>query len=129
MNDIEGLVWDVHFDFPALVLMGMSLLLLLICWRLQRRKDFDFAQMFKDESGKTSSSRFFSFVCLNISSWAIMYILVSNKGKIETWILLGYIGIWSGAKVVEKAIDAWALTKGAMPLQPVTPAPTPTDGN
>jgi hypothetical protein len=115
MNFLKGLAVDINFDFPAVVLMFMVLAFVYVLIKVQRREDFDLADMLRDETGRASSVRMGAFVCLAISSWAIMYMLVKYQGVIDTWIFLGYMGIWSGAKAVEKAIDAWASTKGNWP--------------
>lgn len=115
MNFLKGLVLDINFDFPAFILIFMTLAFVYVLFRTQQREDFDLADMLRDETGRASSVRMGAFVCLGISSWGIMYMLVKYQGVIDTWIFLGYMGIWSGAKAVEKAIDAWASTKGNWP--------------
>jgi len=101
-------------DLPALVL----LLLLYMGYRVTRatqanpENGFDFADMLRDDRGKPSSSRMAVFVCLALTSWALMYIVIHNKGAVDTWLFLGYAGIWSGAKVVDSALAAYTKTNG-----------------
>lgn len=102
----------MDLDFPATVLLLVFLLGLYVLWKTHRRLDFDFSEMLRDEAGKPSSSRLAVFVCLAVSTWAIMYMLVTRKGLIDTWIYISYVAIWSGAKVAERGIDAY-LTRGA----------------
>ena len=101
-------------------------LLFYIGWNTQYRKDFDFADMLRNGgSRKPSATRLASIVCLIITSWVIVYsfLAVLGKNSVEkeyltllTTLFGIYMGIWSGSKVVEKAIDAWTLWKtGATP--------------
>lgn len=120
----EIMNWDLRIDFPGLVLVAILLLMFWIMWRAQKADNgLDFAEMLKDDSGKASSSRLAAFVALAISSWAVMYILVTRKGEIDTWLLVAYVAIWSGAKVAEKALEAYV--PGARGLPPAPPAPPP----
>ncbi len=99
-------------DIPAVVLLAVLLLGMWVLWRTQRSADFDFADMLRDAEGKASSSRLAMFVCLAVSSWGFMYMLITRQGVMETWLFLGYAGIWSGTKVAEKGIDAYMTKQG-----------------
>jgi hypothetical protein len=96
-----------YFDTPVLILLFM----LGSMWgmvRVARRKGFyDFAVMLKDENGKESVTRLASLVALAFSSWFIMYDAIHNKQGDST-VLLIYLGVWSGAKVAERLVDALA---------------------
>ena len=121
---IQGLVLDFHFDFPAFVLLLILVVFMYVLVRAQSRSDFDLADMLRDERGHASSIRLAAFVCLGISSWAVMYMLVKGDGKIDNTSFIGYMMVWSGAKAVEKAIDAWASTKGNWPPKLKDDAPS-----
>lgn len=125
-----------NIDFPAVVLLIILMMGAYILWKVQSNPDnkFDFADMLRDDSGKPSAYKMAVFVCLAVSSWAIMYILISLKGHIDNWQLLGYTAIWSGAKIVEKALDVWGQRGGVIPpqqwvqqqgMQPVVPPNAP----
>lgn len=107
-------------DFPAVVLLLIMALGAYVLWQTQSspHNDFDFSDMLRDDGGRPSSARMAVFVCLAISSWAVMYMLIHSKGQIDTWVFLGYCGIWSGAKIVEKAIDAYREVKTGGPVVP-----------
>lgn len=114
MQDLIDVFSDLKVDFPATVLICMAVALVWVLWRAQKREDFDLAQMLQDDKGQASSARLAMFVCLGISSWVIMA-LVWKTGQIDTWVFLGYAGIWSGAKAVDRFIDAYIATKGQLP--------------
>lgn len=132
--DLSGIKFNMNLDFPALILLLIFLLGLYVLWKTQKAKNgFDFSDMLRDDSGKPSSSRLAVFVCLGVSTWAIMYMLVTNKGIIDTWIFVAYIAIWSGAKVAEKGIEAYLEKRGLggsdedkEPPRPPRPRPRPS---
>jgi hypothetical protein len=104
---------DIKLDIPALVLLLVFALGAWVLWRTQTSENnFDFADMLRDTEGKASSSRLAMFVCLAVSSWGFMYLLITKKGEMDTWLFLGYVGIWSGTKVAEKGIDMYAASRG-----------------
>ena len=94
-------------DFPALVLILVFALGAYVIYQTHRADNgFDFSDMLRDTEGKASSARLAMFVCLGISSWGVMYMIV-HTGTIDSLLFLGYTAIWSGQKVAEKAIDAY----------------------
>ena len=115
--------WLSMVDFPAVVLLMMTLLGVYVLYQTQKNphNNFDFADMLRDDAGKPSAFRLAIFVCLAISSWAIMYIIMQTKG-IDIWLIVFYMLIWSGAKIAEKIVDAYAGSKaGAAVAPPVLP--------
>jgi hypothetical protein len=108
--------WFNHnVDLPAAILLIIFALMAYVLYKTQAsdKNNFDFADMLRDDlSNKPSSSRLAMFVCLGISTWAIMYILITKKGDIDTWLFIAYVGIWSGAKVAEKGMDMFLASKG-----------------
>jgi amino acid transporter len=113
--------WLSMVDFPAVILLMMALLGVYVLYQTQKSKsnNFDFADMLRDDAGKPSAFRLAIFVCLAISSWAIMYIIMQTKG-IDIWLIVFYMLIWSGAKIAEKIVDAYAGSKGGVPTAPPT---------
>lgn len=90
-------------------------LVVYILFQVQRREDFDFAEMLKTD-GKPSASRLGMLISLAISSWIVintaMTDLASNSNSSRLSDLLGlYLGVFAGAKVLEKGIDAWGKSK------------------
>lgn len=126
MQSLTGLVFDLKLDFPALILLLIFLLGLYVLWKTQKADNgFDFSEMLRDDSGKPSSSRLAVFVCLAVSTWAIMYMLITNNGVIDTWIFIAYVAIWSGAKVAERFIDGYLQNRGIPNGTPVAVAKAP----
>lgn len=105
--------WLSMVDFPAVILLVMTLLGVYVLYQTQKNpaNNFDFADMLRDDAGKPSAFRLGIFVCLAISSWVIMYLVVQNK-TIDLWLIVFYMLIWSGAKIAEKMVDAYIATKG-----------------
>ena len=126
MQNLTGLVFDLKLDFPAFILLLIFLLGLYVLWKTQKADNgFDFSEMLRDDNGKPSSSRLAVFVCLAVSTWAIMYMLITNKGVIDTWIFIAYVAIWSGAKVAERFIDGYLQNRGIPNGTPVAVAKAP----
>lgn len=69
--------------------------------------------MLRDDDGKPSAFRLAVFVCLAVQTWVIMYIVLKSNA-LDTWMFVTYVAIWSGAKVAETALNAYA-GKGRSP--------------
>ena len=120
--------WLSMVDFPATVLLVMLLLGVYIMHKTQQNPDnnFDFADMLRDDGGKPSAFRLAVFACLAISSWVIMSIVVTTHA-IDLWVFGFYLIVWSGAKIADKLIDAYMVTKGGVSvsqLQQLTQPPS-----
>lgn len=119
--------WLTMVDLPALVLLILLCLGGYVLYKTQANptNNFDFADMLRDDSGKPSGFRLALFVCLGISSWVIMFLVVKAKA-IDPIIFIAYIAIWSGAKIAEKFIDMYGSIKGAPPqVKPQPPEQAP----
>lgn len=115
--------WLGMIDFPAIILLVITLMGGFVMYKTQASKtnNFDFADMLRDDSGKPSAFRLAIFVCLAISSWAVMYLVIQNKA-IDIWVIVLYMLIWSGAKIAEKIVDAYMASKiGKEPPSPPAP--------
>jgi hypothetical protein len=101
-------------DIATVILLLILLMGGWVLWRVQRDKSngFDFSEMLLDDTGKPSAFRLAIFVSLAVSTWVIMYIVL-KKNDLDIWMFVTYLGIWSGAKVAETAITAYAQSKGA----------------
>lgn len=86
---------------------------------MQKRSDFDFADMLRDDiTLKPSGYRLATFVCLAFTSWLLVYTTIDAKYS-ESFVLSmaqTYLLVWSGVKVVEKLIDAWSGKRPGMPI-------------
>lgn len=111
-----------EINVATTVLFAIFVVAALVAHAAQKRPDFDFADMLRDPiTNKPSANRLAIFVSLAISSWILMYAALNidkkQLGSMLVTLFEVFMGIWSGAKVVEKAIDAYAATRGA-PLTP-----------
>lgn len=104
-------------DLAVLVLVGLAIMGVFILHKAQERPDFDLAQMLISPEGKASSARLAILVSLAISSWTLIYVITEEmkaEHKLSTnsmYLILGYLAIWSGNKVLESAVKAWADKK------------------
>lgn len=96
---------------PTALLFVLLLFAFTIMLKAQKRKDFDWADMLKDDDGKVSSTRMFSFICLAVTSWIVAYLTISDKLTEQYYWY--YLVIWSGTAVALKMIDKW---NGTLPF-------------
>jgi len=108
LNEL-GLWAKTNLDFPAVILLLILVLGLWVLLKTQRNpnNNFNFADMLRDDTGKPSAYRLAIFVCLAVSTWAMMYMAIATQGKLDPAIFAWYITVWSGAKVAEKGIEAY----------------------
>lgn len=104
-----------HYANPANLLLfvfifGAGLLM----FKLQRRKDFDWAQLVMDEKGFVSAGRFLALGAFMVTSWVVMTMAMGNT--LQEAFGLGYLAAWSGTMIASKAVDAYA-TKGVSDVQ------------
>lgn len=99
-------------DTTTLAFSCLVGLVVYVLFQVQRRQDFDFAEMLK-QNGKPSASRLGMLLALVISSWIVIQVAVAElapgyNGSPKLVEILGlYLGIFAGTKVLEKGIDAW----------------------
>lgn len=117
-----------EIDVPSLALGVMALI---GCWMMikaQRRPDFDWGNLFKDQDGKESAARLGMVAALALSTWLLIFVTMNTPKSAFTGDLLFnifcvFMAVWSGAKIVDKALDLliarWTGTK------PVALAATP----
>ena len=101
-------LWQ-HLDIATGILLLILFLGGWVLWKVQanRDNDFRFEEMLRDDDGKPSAFRLAIFVCLAVSTWVIMYIVLKTN-TLDTWMFVTYVAIWSGAKVAETALNAYA---------------------
>lgn len=104
-------VFGFTLDLPFLSLVAMLAITVYIIFAAQRRDDFDWGQALRDDNGKVSALRLGIFAAIAVSSWLLIYVTMNVIKKGDDLEQLfpfyaAYLGIWSGAKVAEKAIDA-----------------------
>ncbi len=93
-------------DLPALVLVSMLLMSLWVTWQAQKRSDFDFGRMLKDDAGKESALRLGVLGSFAVSSWLLMHEALEQK-QTDPWLFAIYLGTWSGSLVFLKAVEKW----------------------
>lgn len=100
--------WISKLDIATAVMIIILIMGGWVLWKVQKdpNNDFDFEDMMRDDTGKPSSFRLAVFISLAVSTWVIMYIVLKTN-SIDSWIFVAYLGIWSGAKVAESAIQAY----------------------
>lgn len=102
------IAWLQALDIPTIVLMVVMGLGAWILWKVQKdpNNDFNFEEMLRDENQKPSAFRLAIFISLAVSTWVIMHIVLKTN-TIDSWVFVTYLGIWSGAKVAESALNAY----------------------
>lgn len=96
----ESMRWDV----PKVVLAVMLVVFLWSFYTVSRRKDFDFADIYKDDKDKVSLARVMSFGTWVVATWVVMQDSLDAAPTVE--IFIAYMLIFSGVKVAEKYIEA-----------------------
>lgn len=89
-------------------------LLVLLAYLHVRKLDRDQKSGFRVEDylmkdGRASISKTGQFVALGVSSWAFVYMTLTNH-LTEAYFSL-YIAVWTSAKFGDKALDIWAMKK------------------
>jgi hypothetical protein len=96
---------------PFLILIAQGLFLILILFRSQSRNDFDVANFLRDENGKESSGRAFSFIALAISSWIMATLTFMKLMTVEY--LVAFLVVWAGTPALLELIKRW---NGTLPF-------------
>jgi hypothetical protein len=98
-------------DIPAMVLVVMVVVMAWVLYQTQKRPDFDFGNMMRDDTtsaaypkGKESVYRLIAPGCFTIHTWYIVHETVL-KG-LEKNDIIEYALLWSGSLVAVKLIDA-----------------------
>jgi len=115
MDQFFPWLWRV-LDLPALLLVAVMGLMCYVLWCIQRNPDnnFDFADMFRDESGKPSAARVMVLICGGVSSWLLMYMVIhSDESRIDPMFFGLYLGAWSGTALASKWMDLSKLNANA----------------
>lgn len=101
----------VRWDLPALMLGVLLIGFLASLILVQRRDDFDFAQMYKDADDKVSSTRVLAVGAWVASTWYVMQDMMDGVPTPE--IFWAYVITWSAAKVLDKGAEKW---DGSLPF-------------
>lgn len=96
-------------DVPSLVLALLMVMAMLVACRAQKRADFDWAGMLRDDGGKESALRLAILVAIAVSSWVLMRASLSQSTDLVQ-ILWAYLIAWSGAPVIRELAAKWTGT-------------------
>jgi hypothetical protein len=93
-------------NIPSIVLIALLVLGAVVMHLAQKKADFDFSEMLKDDNGKPSAMRLAIFVCLAASTWVLIKLAMTcaDVDKLFNY-FMAYLAVWSGAKIVEKLLD------------------------
>jgi hypothetical protein len=107
-----------------MVLLALLAAAMYVMWQAQRKADFDWADMLRDDAGKPSAFRLAIFVSLGVSSWLLIYVTMKIVGTSSTWVealnalfpwYAIYILVFSGAKIAERLVEIAAVKIGVVP--------------
>lgn len=98
-------------DAPAASLLAMLAITVYVLFAAQSRGDFDWGEALRDDNKKVSALRLAIFAAIAVSSWLLIFVsmnvIKSGADLAELFpFYMAYLGVWSGAKVAEKALDA-----------------------
>jgi hypothetical protein len=94
-----------HVGMAEVVLVALLLASAWVVWQAQKRDDFDFAKMLKDETGKESALNMAILGSFAVSTWVIMHDTLANNLSDSQW--WGYLITWSGARILALAANKW----------------------
>jgi hypothetical protein len=115
MNEFFTWLWKI-LDLPALMLVAVMVLMFYVLYRIQQNpnNNFDFADMFRDETGKPSAARVMVLICGGVSSWLLMYMVIHDDNSRLDPLFYGlYLGAWSGTALASKWMDLSRLNANA----------------
>lgn len=99
-------IWEsVRWDVPKVVMVVLMFGFIWSVWIVQKRPNFDFADIYKDDNGKVSAARFAGVGTWVACTWYVMQDMMDGVPTAEIFGL--YAGIFSGAGVAVKAIEKW----------------------
>lgn len=111
MTHFNGVVLDI----PAIVLILLLLAGAFVMWAAQRQPGFNFSSMLTDDNGKPSAMRLAVFVCIAASTWVLIKIVMTVQDEKSVFnFYMAYMAVWSGAKIVEKMLDAMLAKFGVV---------------
>jgi hypothetical protein len=103
----EAVRWDLPAIMLAVLLIGFAASL----WLVQKRSDFDLAQIYLDEQSRVSSVRVLAVGTWVVATWIVMQDMLDGLPTPE--LFYAYVGTFSAAMVLEKAADKW---DGSLPF-------------
>jgi len=89
----------------GIVIILLAILAAMMAFKATRndKSDFDFAEAFADDNGKTSLGRIAYFVALACSSWAFIFLTI--RDNLTEWYYTGYMASWVFGALGSKWLD------------------------
>jgi ascorbate-specific PTS system EIIC-type component UlaA len=97
----------LNTNLPSVLLTLAVTLGAWILVRTQGREDVDLVRLFRDEAGKESVTRLGVIVSLFVTSLVLIYSVVQGR-EFALYMFIIYNAVWSGTRVAEKLVDAYA---------------------
>lgn len=89
---------------PVLALMVIILLIGVALSRWQRSHEkFDLADLVTGDNGRVSLSKCGQAAALAVSTWG--FVVLVQQGKLTETYFLGYMTVWSGARLMQTFVE------------------------
>lgn len=103
----QSIRWDVPALMLVALLLGFAISLLLV----QKRPDFDFADIYRDENAKPSAARVLAVGTWVAATWYVMQDMLDGVPTPDVY--WAYCITFSGSLVLSKAAEKW---DGSLPF-------------
>ena len=95
-----------NLSLIALLLLALLAALILHAWQ-KSHPDFDLSDLLTGDNGKVSLSKFGQVSALIVSTWG--FVVLVQQGKLTEFYFIGYMTVWTGAKLIQSGIDKKAV--------------------
>lgn len=90
------------------LLLALGAIFVLAVAQFSPTNKFDAAEMFLDDYGRTSGSKFVSLIAGLASVWVVVFLTVSNK--LDATLFVAWLGVVVIGKVATEAVAKWKET-------------------
>ena len=95
-----------NLSLIALLAVALFAALLIHSWQ-KSHPEFDLADLLTGDNGKVSLSKFGQVSALIVSTWG--FVVLVQQGKLTEFYFIGYMTVWTGAKLIQSGIDKKAV--------------------
>ena len=95
-----------NLSLIALLAVALFAALLIHSWQ-KSHPEFDLADLLTGDNGKVSLSKFGQVSALIVSTWG--FVVLVQTGKLTEFYFIGYMTVWTGAKLIQSGIDKKAV--------------------
>lgn len=89
---------------PAIMLAVLALLASFLLWKwTKNHPSFDLSDLLTGDNGRVSISKFGQTCALAVSTWG--FVVLVQQGKLTEFYFIGYMTVWTGAKLIQSSID------------------------